>query len=155
MTTERRDLDVGEYIENSPFVRLFGTKERIKIIDVLLRKGYTELTASEVSALAKISPSTFHRNIDMLMDSGLVSEIDNGTVKRYQINNDNSISKSLRDAQVDLLINSEQLTESYDQAPSDLDSIVEKAKNHTPTQDDREQEIDGPAAKDYLSQIAD
>jgi len=74
------------------------------MIDVFLRRHSKELSAKEVSELAGISVSTFHRNIDVLTTIGLVKKVrDSHQTQLYRLNKENDISKSLRGAQRALL----------------------------------------------------
>lgn len=80
------------YSDESPFVRLFKSAGRVRILNVFINKPYVELSPSEVSELAGIDNSTFHRNINELLEIGVVENFDNG---RYQINMESEIAEGL------------------------------------------------------------
>jgi len=103
---QREDGGSGErsYSEKSPFVRLLETRGRVRILDVFLRKHYTELGATDVADLADVSPSTFHRNISELKDLDIVRETDSVSgVTQYKLNEDSPIAQTLGKARAELL----------------------------------------------------
>jgi DNA-binding transcriptional ArsR family regulator len=91
------------------------------MLDVFIRKGYKDLSASEVSRLADIDPSTFHRNIDELVEAEIVEETrEVGNAQFYQINKENPTVQILAKARDGFL-------ENLDHVPSfksDRDEIV-------------------------------
>jgi len=92
------------YSEKSPFVRLLGTRGRVRILDVFLRKHYKELGATEVADLAGVSPSTFHRNINELKDLDIVRETKSVSgVAQYKLNEESPIAQTLGKARSELL----------------------------------------------------
>lgn len=52
----------------SPFVRLLGTRGRVRILDAFLSKSRAELSAKDVKELTGISESTFSRNKGVLLE---------------------------------------------------------------------------------------
>lgn len=100
MEPNEESPDLASYARDSPFVRLLGKPGRVKILDVLLRKHYTELTASQITDLAGVSPSTFSRNKDELLDLGIIREAgDVGGTTVYTLNTESELAQVLRDAQ--------------------------------------------------------
>lgn len=94
----------GSYTESSPFVRLFATPSRVKILDLFIRKHYEELTASDVEALADVSRSTFHRNVGELQALGVIEQTGTmGNSKTFQLNKDNELAKTLASSHADIL----------------------------------------------------
>lgn len=94
----------GEYSESSPFVRLFATPSRAKILDLFLRKHYEEMTASDVEALTGVSRSSFHRNIDELEALGIIEQTGTtGNSKTYRLNKESELAKTLASAHADIL----------------------------------------------------
>ena len=86
----------GSYVDGSIFVRVLGSPSRIKIIDVFLGKYYTELSAAQIADLAGIDVSTFHRNVDVLLDLGIVEETQTVSgAQLYQLDTDHPVSKAL------------------------------------------------------------
>lgn len=86
----------GSYVEGSIFVRVLGTPGRVKMIDVFLGKHYTELSAAQVADLAGIDVSTFHRNVEALVDLGVVEETRTVSgAQLYQLDTDHPVSKAL------------------------------------------------------------
>lgn len=102
--TTNEEQNRETYTKGSPFVRLLGTPGRVKILDVFLRKHYQELTPSEVARLADIAPSTFHRNIDYLVEAGIVDQTrEIGGATLYQLNKENPVSEIFGKARSSLL----------------------------------------------------
>lgn len=66
------DRGVGD--RDSPFVSLFSREGRAKILDVFLQRPYSDLTVSQVSDQADISRSTFHRNIEELIEIDVIQK---------------------------------------------------------------------------------
>lgn len=103
MEQNEESPDLASYAENSPFVRLLGKPGRVKILDVLLRKHYTDLTASQITDLAGVSPSTFSRNKEELLGLDIIHEAgDVGGTTVYTLNTDSELAQILRDAQTEL-----------------------------------------------------
>jgi uncharacterized small protein (DUF1192 family) len=92
------------YTEASPFVRLLGKSGRVKIVDVLLGKHYETMTASEIAQLADIAESTVNRNIDPLIEYGVVEKVGevSGT-QQYSLNKDSPVSQTLARTREELL----------------------------------------------------
>lgn len=98
------------YSEASPFVRLFNTASRVKIVDVLLRKHYSPLTTKEIAEYANIDRSSVTRNLPVLEEIGVVKEADKiGNARRYQIDKSSQIAKALASAQEELFKHTEEV----------------------------------------------
>ena len=94
----------GAYSDSSPFVRLFGTPSRAKILDVFLRKHYEELTAADVKTLSGVSKSSFHRNVDELETLGIIEQTGTvGNSRTYRLNKESELAKTLAKAHSDIL----------------------------------------------------
>jgi Fe2+ or Zn2+ uptake regulation protein len=105
MSDSTEDLDAnGTYAEGSTFVQLLETPGRVRILDVFLRKHYTELTAAKAADLAGIDPSTFHRNVGIFEDVGVVEKADEvAGAQRYRLNEDSPVAKAFGKAQHELI----------------------------------------------------
>lgn len=64
----------GSYVEGSTLVRLLGSPSKVRMVDVFLGKHYVELSAAQVADLAGVDVSTFHRNVGVMLDLGIVEE---------------------------------------------------------------------------------
>lgn len=126
MSSNTDEKKVRGYSEGSPFVRLLGKPGRVKLLDVFLRKHYQELTAPEVSDLANVAPSTFHRNIDYLVEIGVIEPTrEIGGTQLYKLNIDNQIAKVLGSLRTELLEFTDQITvESKQGAGSRFESDI-------------------------------
>lgn len=101
--TERLDAN-GSYADASTFVRLLETPSRVRILDVFLRKHYTELTAAKAADLAGIDVSTFHRNVEVFEEMGVIEEAEEvAGAQRYRLNEDSPVAKAFGKAQHELL----------------------------------------------------
>lgn len=88
--------DPVPYVETSAFTRLLGVGSRVKIIDVFLGKHYTALSISEVAELADLDVSTVHRNIQDIVEFGLIEKAgDDGRAQLYRLNKDSKIAQVL------------------------------------------------------------
>jgi len=98
-------VDPGKsYADASTFVRLLETSSRVRILDVFLRKHYTELTAAKAADLAGIDVSTFHRNVDVFEEMGVVEEAEEvAGAQRYRLNEESPVAKAFGKAQHELL----------------------------------------------------
>ncbi|MXV63321.1 helix-turn-helix domain-containing protein [Natronorubrum sp. JWXQ-INN-674] len=94
----------GAYSESSPFVHLFATPSRAKLLDLFLRKHYEEVTASDVETLTGVSRSSFHRNIGALEALGIIEQTGTtGNSKTYRLNKESELAKTLASAHADIL----------------------------------------------------
>lgn len=122
---------VGAYSESSPFVKLFETPSRVKIVDVFLRKHYEELTASDVIELAGLSRNSFHRNVDDLEELGVVERAGTvGNTTTYRLNKDSELAKTLAKAHADILRHSTHVFETTDdRIERSIAASVKQARN--------------------------
>lgn len=94
----------GSYVEGSIFQLVLGSPSKTRIVEVLLGKHYTELSAAQIADLAGIDVSTFHRNIDVLLDIGVVEETRTVSgAQLYQLDTDHPVSKALGKTRWELL----------------------------------------------------
>lgn len=91
------------YIEVSPFVRLLGTPSRVKILDVLLRRHSSWLSAEEIADLAGIDQGTFSRNKGVLIELDLLHREDSGQKTTYKVNTEHPFIQLLGKAHTELL----------------------------------------------------
>lgn len=107
--TEHLDAN-GTYADASTFVRLLDTSSRVRILDVFLRKHYTELTAAKAADLAGIDVSTFHRNVGVFEEMGVIEETEEvAGAQRYRLNEESPVAKAFGKAQNELLDHSEKV----------------------------------------------
>ena len=126
----------AKYSEASPFVRLLATPGRVRILDVFLRKHYKELTATEVAKLADINPSTFHRNIDELTETGIIEKArEVGGTQLYQLNTENPAAKIFGEARAELLENLESVPDTVDGTEFDDILTGNESRIQIPTPD--------------------
>jgi len=97
------------YTDDSPFVRLLATPSRVKILDVLLRRHASELTASEISEQAGIDEGTFSRNKDLFEELGIVESHEEGRTTYYRLKADSPVAKAFGTAHSELLVQAEEL----------------------------------------------
>lgn len=109
------------YTENSPFVRLLSTPGRVKILDILLRRHSSQLTASEIAKQAGIDPGTFSRNKDLFIELDIVETREEGRQTIYQLNTDSDVVKHFGRAHTELLAHAEAVLRESD--PIDRDHI--------------------------------
>lgn len=107
----------AQYVENSPFVRLLATPSRVKILDVLLRRHSSWLTAKQISNQAGFDKATFSRNKDLLVESGLVETKEEGRKTLYKINRDDEAVKHLGRAHGALLLRSGAILDNTERSP--------------------------------------
>lgn len=90
--------------QEAPLVRLLKREGRLKILEILLRKPHAKLTVAEISQEAEFNPSTFHRNIDLLLNTGIVEKVgeESGNA-RYTINKDSSLAKNIGRLRIELM----------------------------------------------------
>jgi len=118
------------YVDASPFVRLLETKSRVRMVDVFLGKHYEELTASEVADLADINQSSVSRNIDTLLEIGIIDKVGESTPQRYTLNKSHPVSNSLRDARMALFDHTEEIDSATEDLPVDP-AQIETARENT------------------------
>lgn len=144
----------GAYSESSPFVRLFATPSRAKLLDLFLRKHYEELTASDVEALTGVSRSSFHRNIDALEALGIVEQTGTtGNSKTYRLNKDSELAKTLASAHGDIL---EHATEVLDSSTSRINAEIASTIEESIDRDrrDRRDPSEDPGTDEVRDQVA-
>ena len=94
----------GEYVAGSPFVELFETAGRARILDVFLRKHYQKLTPSDVAYFAGVDESTFSRNKSLLLEMDVIREAESDDrATAYQLNTQSPIVNALRELQIGLI----------------------------------------------------
>lgn len=103
MTSSSDSTAIDNYADTSTFVRLLATKGRVRILDVLLRRPASKLTASQISEAAGIDPGTFSRNKDVLIEFDIVKsdKVDGKTY--YQIDLENPVVQILGEAHNELM----------------------------------------------------
>lgn len=62
--------------EASPFVRIFETEGRVRVLDTLLQERDVALSMQEIADIADIDHSTVYRNMDALVEIGAVEKIE-------------------------------------------------------------------------------
>ncbi|NGM67871.1 winged helix-turn-helix transcriptional regulator [Natronolimnobius sp. AArcel1] len=124
----------------------------MKILDLFIRKHYEELTASDVEALADVSQSTFHRNIDELEMLGVIEQTGTtGNTKTFKLNKDSELAKALASAHADILEHATQILDSsQSQATVEIVSSVENSIE----QDDQSHRSDRTDKDEVKQQVA-
>lgn len=79
----------------APLRRLMGTDARAELVSAFLRRPGKELTASEVSDIAGVDRSSVYRHVDILVDVGLVEEVEGGSGRSFRLNMDDELAQSL------------------------------------------------------------
>lgn len=99
-TMENMDesADARPYVAGSPLVRLLGSPGRTRIVEAVLGKRGTELTAAEVAKLAGVDRSTVSRNVDSLVETGLVERRETPAGVVYRADVDDPAVRALSDA---------------------------------------------------------
>lgn len=98
------------YSAHSPFVRLLGTKGRVRVLDVFLRKFGTELSATEIAELTNVSESTFSRNKDVLIELDVIEPTRREAGKQYyELNVDSPIVTLLAEFHTKLIEHTDEI----------------------------------------------
>lgn len=92
-----------QYADASPFVKILATPSRVKILDTLLRRHASQLSAKQIAKQAGVSEPAFSRNKDMLLDIGVLQKTQRGRTSYYSVNMDSDIVKHLGKAHTELL----------------------------------------------------
>lgn len=149
---------VSDYVENSPFVRLLGTPSRVKILDVLLRRHSSWLSADEISSLAGIDQGTFSRNKDVLMELQLVDRDEDGPRITYKINTDHPVIENFGKGHTELLEYAPQVIEETSPLSQthirEVISLIESQSNRG-DDDDRDEDIPFAAVQEATRMTGD
>lgn len=122
----------GSYVEDSIFVRVLGSPGRAKMLDVFLGKHYTELSAAQVADLAGIDVSTFHRNVEVLTDLGVVKETRTvGGAQLYQLDTDHPVAKALGKTRWALIEHVEKLDRSDADEGAEFEEVADDSEADT------------------------
>lgn len=95
--------NTDSYASDTPLVKLFGPKPRVKILAVLLAQG-RDINASTIAELAGVSRSSVYDHLDPLITLGLVNktrEINGSPL--YEINKDSPSAKKLAQLEMELV----------------------------------------------------
>lgn len=95
--------ELGDYLGDSPFVRLLATRGRVKILDLFLRRPASEFTSDQIAAAADIDKSTFSRNKRALEALDIIKSRKEGRRSVYELNTDNPVVDILVEAHTELL----------------------------------------------------
>lgn len=99
------------FSEVSPFVQMLENPGRVKIIDTLIRRPESMLTAEQISNQGNLSESTFSRNKDFLLELGVMSSFDENGKTLYRINKEHDVVKLLAEFHTELLNHAEEILE--------------------------------------------
>lgn len=92
---------------------LLGSPGKVRMLKVFLGKHYEELSAAQVADLAGIDASTFHRNVDIFLDAGVVTESRTvGGAQLYRLDADHPVARALGRARSSLLEHAEDVDRS-------------------------------------------
>lgn len=113
-----------------PLTRLFGSSGRIRIVEAFLGKRGIELTAAEVAKLAGVDRSTVSRNVDALVDTGLIDRRETESGELYRANVDDPAVEALWDvrrALLGVLAENPELVEREDDQDPATEAYVDRA----------------------------
>lgn len=150
MTDTSQPPEQEPIVDSSAFVEIFGTKGRVRILDVLLRRFASGQTRSEISQAADINPTTFDRNIDKLRKYNIITEKKIGEHTLYQINTDNPIVQILGKAHTELMRHNHDIIDESeppydDMSPPDHSVVKPDRGNHVDRKDkQRVKEYEAP-----------
>lgn len=116
------------YVEESVLVKLFGTKGRARILDVFLSKHDSEMTIQEIADWAGIAVSTVHRNIDELIEFGVIRPsraVEN--TQLYHLNKGSPLTKTIGEFHSDLIDHVEEVN-NQQQTLQDADTYIGDTK---------------------------
>ena len=120
----------GSYVEGSLFTELLGRPGRVEILEVFLGKHYDELSAAQVADLAGVNVSTFHRNVDVLIDHGIVEKSRSvGGTQLYALDVENPTAKALGAVRATLLERVEDAEEAVDDEARSATSVRASGRN--------------------------
>lgn len=102
------------FSDSSPFVHLLEKRGRVKILDTLIRRHASKLTAEQIAEQGDISESTFSRHKDFLLDLDIMVAHEDGTTTRYQINKGNEVVQLLAEFHTELLNHTDEILERSD-----------------------------------------
>lgn len=83
------------FSETSPFVQLLARPSQVKILDTVLRRPSSTLTAEEIAEQAGIDVSSFSRNKDIFIRLQIIQEIKTNGQTTYELNTNNEAVKHL------------------------------------------------------------
>lgn len=124
------DESLGSQADEGPLVQLFGSSGRTRIVEAFLGKRGTELTASEIAKLAGVDRSTVSRNVDELVDVGLVQRRETQSGVLYRVANDDPVVQALSDVRRELfggLAENPELVEREPDDDPDTEAYVDRA----------------------------
>lgn len=121
MTSKDQSHDAHPYVEASPFYRVFSTPTRVKLVDVFLRNPHRELTTSDLTQLASVDQSAIGRNIDALIDSGIVEYLGyKSDGKHYRLDTEHEFAKALGRAHAEVITEDIPLEESSSEEDEEM-----------------------------------
>lgn len=137
---EQRDTPLT-YSDSSPFVRLLSTPGRVKILDVLLRRHTSHLTAGEIADQAGIDEGTFSRNKEIFIDLNIVDTTREGRQTVYQLNTESEVVQHFGQAHTALLAHAETIHDEL--GPEEQEGTEHDHESITHRDDDRHGERRG------------
>jgi len=103
-THQERDTDRDDYASGTYFVDVLGDSPKARILAALLGSHNEDLNISDIARIAGIDRSTVYRNMDDLLDYGLIEQSRTvGNSKMYRIDKDNSAAQKLAAFEWELL----------------------------------------------------
>lgn len=131
MTSKDQSSDAHPYVEASPFYRVFSTPTRAKLVDVFLRNPHRELTASDLTELADVDQSAISRNINALIESGIVEYLGyKSDGKHYRLDTENEFAKALGRAHAEVITEDIPLDE--ESSADDKDETLREDASESP-----------------------
>ncbi|MEM3506420.1 MAG: winged helix-turn-helix domain-containing protein [Candidatus Bathyarchaeia archaeon] len=77
------------------FLEVLGGKTRLKILITLARSKEKNLTLYKLAKFSGVKKDSIRKNIQILIENGLVIKKEYGAVKLYSLNKENPIVESL------------------------------------------------------------
>jgi DNA-binding transcriptional ArsR family regulator len=88
--------ETDAFADGHPFMDVFGSPGRTKIIAAFVSERNREITISYIARLAGIARSTVYEHIDDLKEVGIIEQIeDRGNSTYYTLNMDNDLAHEL------------------------------------------------------------
>jgi DNA-binding transcriptional ArsR family regulator len=85
------------FADNAPFMTLFGTPARTRILSVFVDEKEFDLNVSEIAEQAGVARSTVYNHLDELQELGVIKlSRETGNSRRYQLNTESPIAERLQ-----------------------------------------------------------
>lgn len=98
MSLSDTDPDSATYADGAPFMALFGTPAKTKILSVFVAERGRDLSKSDVARQAGISRSTVYEHLGDFLALGVIEKTrttQDGHSERFQLDDDSDIADTL------------------------------------------------------------